>query len=155
MLPFFAELVSRTDEDRRAFETHPVVVAAVADGMSVERYRALLLELYHVVWHFNPVCAAAASRLASAGTDATGGALQRIRHFLYEHMHEEAGHETWVMNDLQAVGVAPAATLALASATRVGRAGPELLFGFVFLLGAARAFEMPASQSLLPTLVPA
>jgi hypothetical protein len=112
MLPFFAELVSRTDEDRRAFETHPVVVAAVADGMSVERYRALLLELYHVVWHFNPVCAAAASRLASAGTDVTGSALQRIRHFLYEHMQEEAGHETWVMNDLEAVGVAPADTLA-------------------------------------------
>lgn len=112
MLPFFAELVSRTDEDRRAFETHPVVVAAVADGMSVERYRALLLELYQVVWHFNPVCAAAASRLASAGTDVTGSALQRIRHFLYEHMHEEAGHETWVMNDLQALGVEPATTLA-------------------------------------------
>jgi MFS family permease len=47
-----------------------------------------------------------------------------------------------------------AATLALAGATLAGRAGPELLFGFVFLLGAARAFEMPASQSLLPTLVP-
>jgi pyrroloquinoline quinone (PQQ) biosynthesis protein C len=117
MLPFFAELVSRTDEHRRAFETHPVVVAAVADGMPVERYRALLLELYHVVWHFNPVCAAAASRLASAGTDVTGGALQRIRHFLYEHMHEEAGHETWVMNDLEAVGVAPAVTLAHAPST--------------------------------------
>lgn len=112
MLPFFAELVSRTDEDRRAFETHPVVLAAVADGMSVERYRALLLELYHVVWHFNPVCAAAASRMASAGTDVTGSALQRIRHFLYAHLHEEAGHETWVMNDLQAVGVEPATTLA-------------------------------------------
>jgi pyrroloquinoline quinone (PQQ) biosynthesis protein C len=111
MLPFFAELVSRTDEDRRAFETHPVVLAAVADGMSVERYRALLLELYHVVWHFNPVCAVAASRLASASDDVTGSALQRIRHFLYEHMHEETGHETWVMNDLQAVGVAPEATL--------------------------------------------
>jgi hypothetical protein len=99
MLSFFAELVTRTDEDRRSFETHPVVVDAVARGMTVERYRALLLELYHVVWHFNPVCAAAASRM----DDST----QPIRHFLYEHMHEEAGHETWVLNDLQAIGVAP------------------------------------------------
>ena len=65
MLPFFADLVSRTDEDRRAFETHPKLVDAVAHGMGVERYRALLLELYHVVWHFNPVCAAAAARLGS------------------------------------------------------------------------------------------
>jgi pyrroloquinoline quinone (PQQ) biosynthesis protein C len=98
----FVELVTRTDEDRRAFETHPVVVDAVAQGMSVERYRALLLELYHVVWQFNPVCAAAASRMGSP-TDET---LQPIRHFLYGHMHEEMGHENWVLNDLVAVGVA-------------------------------------------------
>lgn len=102
MMPFFAQLVTSTDEDRRAFETHPVVVAAVADGMSVERYRRLLLELYHVVWHFNPVCAAAASRLDDGFTP--------VRYFLYAHMHEEQGHETWVLNDLEAVGVPPADT---------------------------------------------
>jgi pyrroloquinoline quinone (PQQ) biosynthesis protein C len=102
MLPFFAELVTRTDEDRRGFETHPVVVAAVADGMSVERYRALLLELYHVVWHFNPVCAAAASRI--------GDDLAIVRYFLYDHIQEEKGHEVWVQNDLEAIGVPPADT---------------------------------------------
>jgi len=101
MLSFFAELVTATDEDRRAFETNPVVVDAVAQGMPVERYRALLLELYHVVWHFNPVCAAAASRMSDEH--------MAVRHFLYEHMHEESGHEIWVMNDLEAIGVAPEA----------------------------------------------
>ena len=104
MLPFFADLVGRTDEARREFETHPVVLEAVANGMSVERYRHLLLELYHVVWHFNPVCAAAASRLADTHRE--------VRYFLYEHMQEESGHESWVMNDLEAVGVDPAATRA-------------------------------------------
>ena len=102
MPSFFSDLITHTDEDRRAFETHPVLLAAVADGMSVERYRALLLELYHVVWNFNPVCAAAASRMGTPADEA----LQPIRHFLYEHMHEETGHETWVLNDLDAVGVA-------------------------------------------------
>ena len=97
MLPFFADLVVRTDEARRDFETNPVVLDAVAHGMPIERYRKLLLELYHVVWHFNPVCAAAASRLPDA--------LREVRYFLYEHMHEESGHEQWVMNDLEAVGV--------------------------------------------------
>ena len=100
MLPFFADLVTRTDESRRAFETHPKVLDAVAHGMEVQRYRALLLELYHVVWHFNPVCAAAASRIDDS--------LRQVRYFLYEHMHEEKGHEQWVINDLEAVGVAPA-----------------------------------------------
>ncbi len=101
MPSFFTELISRTDEDRRAFETHPVVLDAVARGLTVERDRRLLLELYHVVWHFNPVSAAAASRL--------GDAHKQVRYFLYEHMHEESGHEEWVRNDLQAVGVEPAA----------------------------------------------
>jgi pyrroloquinoline quinone (PQQ) biosynthesis protein C len=104
MPTFFAELIGRTDEDRRAFETHPAVLDAVASGMSVERYRALLLELYHVVWHFNPVCAAAASRMGTPALES----LQPIRHFLYEHMQEESGHEQWVLNDLEAIGVATA-----------------------------------------------
>jgi pyrroloquinoline quinone (PQQ) biosynthesis protein C len=97
MLPFFADLITRTDEARRDFETNPVVLDAVAHGMPLERYRKLLLELYHLVWHFNPVCAAAASRVPDK--------LRQVRYFLYEHMHEESGHEQWVMNDLEAVGV--------------------------------------------------
>ena len=104
MLPFFAELVTRTDEARRDFETNPVVLDAVAHGMPVERYRKLLLELYHIVWHFNPVCAAAASRIPDA--------QRQVRYFLYEHMHEESGHEEWVLNDLEAVGVGPSVTKA-------------------------------------------
>jgi pyrroloquinoline quinone (PQQ) biosynthesis protein C len=104
MSSVFGQLVIQTDESRREFETHPVLMDAVADGMSVERYRALLLELYHVVWHFNPVSAAAASRMPDA--------LRDVRYFLYEHMHEESGHELWVLNDLEAVGVAPETTRA-------------------------------------------
>ena len=104
MLPFFADLITRTDEARREFETNPVVLDAVAHGMPIERYRELLLELYHLVWHFNPVCAAAASRVPDK--------LRQVRYFLYEHMHEESGHEQWVMNDLEAVGVRQATLLA-------------------------------------------
>lgn len=96
-LPFFIDLVARTDEARRAFETSPKVLDIVGNGMSLERYRKFLLELYHVVWHFNPVCAAAASRIDDSH--------KLVRYFLYEHMHEEKGHEQWVLNDLEAVGV--------------------------------------------------
>jgi pyrroloquinoline quinone (PQQ) biosynthesis protein C len=104
MLPFFADLVTRTDEARREFETNPVVLDAVAHGMPIARYRKLLLELYHLVWHFNPVCAAAASRVPDK--------LRQVRYFLYEHMHEESGHEQWVVNDLEAVGVSQTTLLA-------------------------------------------
>ena len=97
MLPFFADLVTRTDEARREFETNSKVLDIVANGLPLQRYRNLLLELYHVVWHFNPVCAAAASRVSDA--------QKQVRYFLYDHMNEEKGHEEWVMNDLAAMGV--------------------------------------------------
>lgn len=97
MTPFFIELVTRTDEARREFETNSKVLEIVANGLSVERYRALLLELYHIVWHFNPICAAATSRIPDTH--------RSIRYFLYKHMEEEAGHEEWVLNDLLAMGV--------------------------------------------------
>lgn len=94
---FFIDLVSRTDEARRSFESHPVILDAVANGMALERYRALLLELYHLVWHFNPTCAAAVSRMPDEHVG--------VRSFLYVHMQEEAGHEQWVLDDLEALGV--------------------------------------------------
>jgi hypothetical protein len=97
MTPFFIELVTRTDEARREFETNSRVLEIVANGLSVERYRALLLELYHIVWHFNPICAAATSRIPDTH--------KPVRYFLYEHMKEEAGHEEWVLDDLLAMGV--------------------------------------------------
>jgi len=105
-MKFFMALVTQTDEARRAFENHPVVLDAVAQGMSLERYQHFLLELYHVVWHFNPVSAAATSRLADSH--------RQVRYFLYQHMQEEKGHEDWVLNDLAAVGVARDTALAYA-----------------------------------------
>jgi pyrroloquinoline quinone (PQQ) biosynthesis protein C len=106
MLPFFIELVTRSDEARRAFETNPKVLDIVARGLPVERYRNLLFELYHVVWNFNPICAAAASRISDRH--------KPIRYFLYDHMKEEAGHEEWVLNDLVAMGVQAETTRAYA-----------------------------------------
>ena len=130
MLSFFAELVTRTDEDRRAFETHPVLIDAVARRHAVERYRALLLELYHVVWHFNPVCAAAASRMGDAScrcaTSSTSTCTRR------------AGTRSGSCNDLEAVGVRarggarPRAGGAHAGAQRLqllGRRPPPPLLG--------------------------
>ena len=99
----FAYVVVNTDEARREFDSQPVLLDAIANGLSLSRYQAFLLELYHVVWHFNPVCAVAASRMPDN--------LREIRYFLYEHMHEESGHEQWVMNDLAAVGVPTETTL--------------------------------------------
>jgi pyrroloquinoline quinone (PQQ) biosynthesis protein C len=160
MRSFFAEFVSATDEDRRGFETHPVVVAAVAGGVSLERYRNLLLELYHVVWHFNPVSAAAASRMG----DPAHEALQPVRHFLYQHMQEEMGHETWVLDDLQAMGVDTAAarahtpsvhTLALTGYNywAADRRHPASVLGMLYVLEViASVYGGPLASALRETL---
>jgi pyrroloquinoline quinone (PQQ) biosynthesis protein C len=134
---FFMSLVERTDQARRDFETHPVALGAVADGLSVERYRNLLLELYQIVWHFNPICAAAASRLPDEHRE--------LRYFLYRHMAEESGHELWVGNDLEAIGVGEAAvlshqpradTLALTGYNHwsADRRNPCSVFGMMYVL---------------------
>ena len=97
MSTFFLDLVERTDEARREFEAGSNVLDIVANGLPLDRYRKLLLELYHVVWHFNPTCAAAACRMTDQH--------RQVRYFLYDHMNEEKGHEEWVLNDLAVVGV--------------------------------------------------
>jgi len=51
-------------------------------------------------------------------------------------------------------GVEAAAVAALLMATVMGTASVKLIFALLFVLGIARAFLNPATQSLLPNLVP-
>jgi hypothetical protein len=96
MSKFFQRLVDETDEARKAFERHARVVEACAQGMERDRYLVFLRELYALVWHFNPVSAAAAARLPAH--------LRFVQAFLYTHMAEEEGHDEWVLGDVAAIG---------------------------------------------------
>jgi pyrroloquinoline quinone (PQQ) biosynthesis protein C len=93
---FFQQLVDQTDEARKSFERHARVVEACAQGMDRETYLRFLRELYSLVWHFNPVSAAAAARLPAH--------LRYLQAFLYAHMAEEEGHDEWVLGDVAALG---------------------------------------------------
>ena len=155
--PFFVDLVTQTDESRRDFETNAVVLDAVANGMPIERYRRLLHELYHLVWHFNPVCAAAASRIPDSH--------RQIRYFLYDHMNEESGHEEWVVNDLVAVGVGRSAvqtysasinTLALCGYNywAADRRHPNSVLGMMYALEViASVYGGPFSSAIKESLL--
>lgn len=59
----------------------------------------------------------------------------------------------WLTIAAQLVQTVGLAVLAVASAA--GFVSRELIFGVVLVLGAAQTFQMPASASLLPSLVPA
>lgn len=155
--PFFMDLVIETDEARRSFETNPRVLDMVANGLSVPRYQRLMLELYHVVWHFNPTCAAAASRI--------GDEHREVRYFLYEHMMEEKGHEEWVVADLEVVGVGRETTEACRPSTAMlalngynywvaDRRHPCAVLGMVYALEViASVYGGPISAAIKESLL--
>lgn len=95
-MSFFITLVESSDASRRAIETLPLVHTMMHKGLKLAEYQAFLHDLYHIVWHFCPIMAASASRCDER--------LRNIRYELYERIEEEKGHETWVLEDIGAVG---------------------------------------------------
>jgi pyrroloquinoline quinone (PQQ) biosynthesis protein C len=95
-MSFFITLVEMTDANRRELETIPKVNAMIHHGLSLAEYKAFLHDLYHIVWHFCPVMAAAAARCSDR--------FREVRYDLYDRIEEEKGHETWVLEDIEAMG---------------------------------------------------
>jgi len=95
-MSFFITLIEDSDAGRRALEDEPRVHAMINHGLKLEEYRAFLHDLYHIVWHFCPVMAAAVARC--------GDEFREVRYALYERIEEEKGHEAWVLEDLGAMG---------------------------------------------------
>ncbi len=95
-MSFFIELIELTDSNRRDLENLKAVHSMIHDGLPLQEYRALLQDLYHIVWHFCPIMAAAAARCDDSHKD--------VRYELYERIEEEKGHESWVMEDIVAMG---------------------------------------------------
>jgi pyrroloquinoline quinone (PQQ) biosynthesis protein C len=95
-MSFFITLVEMTDANRRDLEAVPKVHEMIHRGLSLQEYRAFLHDLYHVVWHFCPIMAAAASHCDDR--------FQGVRYELYERIAEEKGHEAWVLEDIEAMG---------------------------------------------------
>lgn len=95
-MSFFITLIEMTDSARRGLEEIPKMHTMIHHGLKIGEYRAFLHDLYHIVWHFCPIMAAAASRCDDR--------YREIRYELYERIEEEKGHETWVLEDIEAVG---------------------------------------------------
>ncbi|HSU64885.1 MAG TPA: iron-containing redox enzyme family protein [Burkholderiales bacterium] len=95
-MSFFITLVEMTDANRRELETIPKVNSMIHHGLSLAEYKAFLHDLYHIVWHFCPVMAAAVARCSDR--------FREVRYDLYDRIEEEKGHETWVLEDIEAIG---------------------------------------------------
>ncbi|MEM8988217.1 MAG: iron-containing redox enzyme family protein [Pseudomonadota bacterium] len=68
----------------------------LSEGLPREDYLDFLYNLYHIVWHFCPVLAAAASRC--------GDEYRELRYHLYHQIDDEKGHENWVLEDIENMG---------------------------------------------------
>lgn len=97
-MSFFIELIEATDTSRREMEALPKVQDMLNGRMSEEAYKTFLMDLYHIVWHFCPIMATAASRCPDN--------FLEVRHHLYHNIDEEKGHENMVLSDLRHFGVA-------------------------------------------------
>lgn len=95
-MSFFITLIEESDAGRRALEAEPRVHAMIHHGLKLDEYRAFLHDLYHIVWHFCPVMAAAAARC--------GDEFREVRYALYERIEGEKGQEVWVLEDIEAMG---------------------------------------------------
>ena len=104
-MSFFITLIETTDASRRELEAEPKIHSMIHHGLTLPEYRAFLHDLYHIVWHFCPIMAVAASRCDDR--------FRSVRHELYERIEEENGHEEWVMDDIRATGGDPDRTRAV------------------------------------------
>jgi len=94
-MSFFITLIEMTDSSRRELEALPKVHSLIHHGLNLGEYRAFLRDLYHIVLHFCPVMERAAQRCAD---------FPEVRRELHERIGEEKGHETWVLEDIEALG---------------------------------------------------
>ena len=94
-MSFFITLVEMTDASRRDLEALPKVHSLIHHGLPLEEYGAFLHDIYHVVRHFCPVMELALPRCAD---------FPDVRRELQERIGEERGHETWVLEDIEALG---------------------------------------------------
>jgi len=95
-MSFFITLIESTDASRRELEAIPKMNSMINRGLTAAEYKAFLHDLYYIVWHFCPIMAAAASRCDDR--------FRNVRYELYERIDEEKNHETWVLEDIEAVG---------------------------------------------------
>src|SRR3569832_2493736 len=96
-MSFFIRLIETTDQSRRELESQQKVQDMLNGEMSSIDYQKFLMDLYHIVWHFCPIMAAAASRCTDD--------FFPVRQHLYHNIDEEKGHESMVVADLKTFGI--------------------------------------------------
>lgn len=94
---FFSEIEDLTANARQHLESSPVISRTLNGEVEMQTYIAFLTEAYHHVKHTVPLLMACGSLLPER--------LEWLREAIVHYIEEEVGHQEWILNDLQALGV--------------------------------------------------
>ncbi len=117
-MAFYDQLISRTAEERHAFQEIPIIRHTLAGGaVTRDMYIDFLTQAYHHVKHTFPLLSLAASRTSDPS-------YQRA---LLTYMNEERGHDEWILDDIRVIG-------GNAESIHDGRPGPacELMVAYSY-----------------------
>lgn len=134
---FYAELCDATAREREELLASPVIVDCLAGRVGLATYVAFLTEAYHHVKHTVPLLMACGSRLPER--------LAWLGAGLVKYIHEEHGHERWILGDIAACGADPVAAIARGPGLptellvsfaydTIQRGNPVGLFGMIYVL---------------------
>lgn len=98
-MSFANQLIELTDVSCREIEGTPMIRKMLSGDVSEKQYVSFMTDIYPIVLHFCPIMAAAAGRCAQR--------YDAVRLYLYDHIHEEKGHEKIVLQDIASFGHAP------------------------------------------------
>lgn len=101
-MSFANQLIDLTDTNRQEIEKIPQMRQMLSGDFSQEQYVHFMTDLYPIVLHFCPTMAMAAGRCTQE--------YELVRLYLYDHIHEEKGHEKIVLQDISSFDV-PAETI--------------------------------------------
>lgn len=95
-MSFFDTLQEATQQERHTLFNLPIIRDALTGKVSLESYRAFLMQAYYHVRHTVPLMMACGARLPVR--------LEWLRGAVCEYIEEEYGHEQWVLDDIVACG---------------------------------------------------
>ena len=95
-MSFHARLLDQTTSAREGLLATPIIQGALRGQVSLPSYLAFLREAYHHVRHTVPLLRATRSALPAHHA--------WLREPLDEYIGEEAGHDEWILDDIDAAG---------------------------------------------------
>lgn len=96
MMSFYQQLLSATEQERNTLMSLPLIMQGAQGKITLQTYRAFLVQAYHHVKHTTPLLMACGGRLS--------GEYEWLRTAIGEYIEEEMGHQEWVLNDIEACG---------------------------------------------------